>query len=117
MRRFTGNMMGQRYLGNLADKEVHDLDNEKSNCEIDKIIAAKNDVPFNWLSRANDKGYDNCAYCLGRSTRQLRQKAAPTELRKFQHAATQSLLAIFSPNCSATVSVASESAFRLNRVL
>ena len=66
MRRFTGNMMGQRYQ---AHKEVHDLDNKKSNCEIDKIIAAKNDVPFNWLSRAYDKGYDNCAYCLGRSTR------------------------------------------------
>jgi hypothetical protein len=99
-------MMGQRYLGNLAHTEVHDLDNEKTNCEIDKIIAAKNDVPFNWLSRANDKGYDSCAYCLGRSIKQLRQKAAPTELRKFQYAATQSLLAIFSPNCSATVSFA-----------
>jgi YD repeat-containing protein len=90
-------MMGQRYLGNLAYKEVHDLDNEKTNCEIGKIIAAKNDVPFNWLSRANDKGYDNCAYCLGRSTKQLRQKAASTELRKFQYAITQSLLTIFSP--------------------
>jgi uncharacterized coiled-coil protein SlyX len=99
-------MMGQRYLGNLAHKEIHDLDNEKTNCEIDKIIAVKNDVPFNWLSRANDKGYDNCAYCLGRSTRQLRQKAAPTELRKFQYAIAQSLLAIFSPNCSATLSFA-----------
>jgi hypothetical protein len=62
-------MMGQRYLGNQAHKEVHDLDKEKSKCEIDKIIAAKDDVPFNWLVRAHDKGYDNCAYCLGRSTR------------------------------------------------
>ena len=61
-------MMGQRYLGNQAHKEVHDLGNEKSNCEIDKIIVAKNDVPFNWLSRAYDKGYDNCAYCLGPAT-------------------------------------------------
>jgi len=66
--------MGQRYLGNQSHKEVHDLDNEKSNCEIDKIIAAKNDVPFNWVSRAYDKGYDNCAHCLGPATGSLWQR-------------------------------------------
>jgi hypothetical protein len=56
--------MGQRYLGNKSHKEVHDLDSE-----IDNIIAAENDEAFNWLSRAYEKGYDNRAYCLGRSTR------------------------------------------------
>jgi hypothetical protein len=29
-RRYTGNMNGERYLGNKSTKEVHDLDNEKT---------------------------------------------------------------------------------------
>ena len=34
-------MNGERYLGNTAKKEVHDLDNEKNGgneCQIDEII-------------------------------------------------------------------------------
>ena len=69
MRRYTGNMKGERYLGNKNHKEVHDLDNEQPNCQIDEIIAAKDDVPFNTLSDAHNQGYDNCAHCLGGSTR------------------------------------------------
>ena len=33
MRRFRGNMNGERYLGNTESKEVHDLDNEDTNAE------------------------------------------------------------------------------------
>jgi hypothetical protein len=65
-------MNGERYLGNTSKKEVHDLDNEKTGanqCQIDEIIRASNDKPFTSLSSANSAGYDNCAYCLGGSSR------------------------------------------------
>jgi hypothetical protein len=70
-RRKTGNMNGERYLANKSPskKEVHDLDNEKTNCQIDEIIKAGNDKPYNSQKAANDDGYDNCAYCIGNSTR------------------------------------------------
>jgi hypothetical protein len=64
-------MNGERYLANTSPtkKEVHDLDNEKTNCQIDEIIKAGHDKPYTSQSAANDAGYDNCAYCLGGSTR------------------------------------------------
>jgi hypothetical protein len=68
-RRYRGNMKGERYLGNRNKKEVHDLDNEKTNCQIDEIINAGNDVPFNSLPAAHNAGYDNCHWCIGGSTR------------------------------------------------
>jgi hypothetical protein len=71
-RRWTGNMNGERYLANksTSKKEVHDLDNEKTGenqCQIDEIIKAKNDVPYETQKAANDAGYDNCAHCIGSS--------------------------------------------------
>ena len=68
-RRYNGNMNGEQYCGNTATKEVHDLDKEKSNCQIDEIIRAGHDKPFNTLSSAHQAEYDNCAWCLGGSTR------------------------------------------------
>ncbi len=71
-RRHTGNMNGERYLGNTSKKEVHDLDKEdtKSNgCQIDEIIRAGHDKPFNSLTTAHVQGYDNCDKCLSGSTR------------------------------------------------
>lgn len=68
-RRYTGNMNGERYCGNSNTKEVHDLDNENANCQIDEIIAAGHDVPFNTLEDAHNAGYDNGHYCIGGSTR------------------------------------------------
>ena len=68
-RRRTGHMSGERYLGNTSKREVHDLDNEKTNCQIDEIIKAGNDKPFDSLVAAHNAGYDNCAYCIGDSTR------------------------------------------------
>jgi hypothetical protein len=70
-RRYTSNMNGERYLANKSPskKEVHDLDNEKSQCQIDEIIRAGHDKPYNSLSAAHSDGYDNCAYCLGGSNR------------------------------------------------
>ena len=65
-------MNGERYLGNTNSKEVHDLDNEDtsaSGCQIDEIIRAGHDTPFNSLATAHGQGYDNCAKCLTGSTR------------------------------------------------
>ena len=71
MRRYTGNMNGEQYLANKSPskREVHDLDAEKSNCQIDEIIRAGHDKPYSSLSTARADGYDNCAYCLGGSKR------------------------------------------------
>lgn len=70
-RRNRGHMNGERYLANASasKREVHDLDNEKTNCQIDEIISAGNDRPYNSRDAANRDGYDNCAYCIGSSTR------------------------------------------------
>lgn len=69
MRRYSGNMNGERYCGNTNTKEVHDLDNEKTSCQIDEIIRANHDKPFTLLTSAQNQGFDNCHYCLGGSTR------------------------------------------------
>lgn len=68
-RRYRGHMNGERYLGNTNKTEVHDLDNERTNCQIDEIISAGHDTPFETLAAAQRAGYDNCAYCLGNSKR------------------------------------------------
>lgn len=71
-RRHSGNMSGEQFLGNKNTKEVHDLDREDSSlsgCQINEIIAAGHDRPFVSRSTARGLGYDNCAKCLGGSTR------------------------------------------------
>lgn len=64
-------MSGERYLANASSSkmEVHDLDNEKPQCQIDAIIRAGHDRPFHSLTDAHNAGYDNCAHCLGGSKR------------------------------------------------
>ena len=69
MRRPSPPLNGARYCANKNQMEVHDLDNENTNCQIDEIIRAGNAVPYNNLSEARAAGYDNCAWCLGGSTR------------------------------------------------
>ncbi len=63
----------KRYLGNSSSDhmEVHDLHNEKPQCQIDEIIKAGNAVVFSpdTLEQAHKEGYDNCAYCLEGSQR------------------------------------------------
>ena len=70
-RRYKGNMSGEQYLANTSPskREVHDLDNENTNCQIDEIIRAGNDQPFTSLAAAKAAGYDPCFYCLKGSTR------------------------------------------------
>ena len=62
-------MNGEQYCGNTANKEVHDLDDEKTNCQIDEIIRTGHDRPFTSLQQAHAAGYDNCRWCVGGSTR------------------------------------------------
>ncbi len=65
---------GKRFIGNTANMEVHDLDNEKTGqnqCQIDEIIQADHAVTFNpdALKEAERQGYDHCAHCIGGSRR------------------------------------------------
>lgn len=54
-----------RYLGNSSTTELHDLKNEKKQCQIDNI---RIDHCFNFKTEkeARALGYDYCAYCFGR---------------------------------------------------
>jgi hypothetical protein len=68
----TSRPTNKRYLGNIDPDhlEVHDLQNEKTNCRIDEISAAGNAVTFpDTLAQAHSEGYDDGAYCLGGSKR------------------------------------------------
>jgi hypothetical protein len=67
-------MNGERFLANTnpLKKEVHDLDNEDTSangCQINEIIKAGHDKPYNSLEAAHVDGYDNCAKCLSGSRR------------------------------------------------
>lgn len=75
MRRYTGNMNGEKYLANKSwtKREVHDLDNENTNCQIDEIIQAGNDEPYTLLSVAHQDGYDNCKLSIVLAARLDRQ--------------------------------------------
>lgn len=71
-RRYRGNMYGERYLANINSKEIHDLDNEdvaSTGCQIEEIIDAQHERPYNLIEYAHEDGYDNCAKCLPGSTR------------------------------------------------
>jgi hypothetical protein len=64
---------GRRFLGNKhpSKMEVHDLQNEKTQCQIAEILASGHAVGFtpDSLDEAHRCGFDNCAYCIGKSTR------------------------------------------------
>jgi hypothetical protein len=69
----TARPTDKQFLGNSSSSkmEVHDLYNEKSQCQIDEIIKAGNAVTFapDTLEQARAEGYDPCDYCLLGSTR------------------------------------------------
>lgn len=70
-RRYGPPLHGKRFCGNTNKKEVHDLDKETTQCQIDEIIAAGHARTFDpdTLEQAHGEGYDNGAYCLGGSRR------------------------------------------------
>lgn len=58
------------YLGNKNTTEVHNLNNQQTNCQINEIKSEhKKYFAPDTLSQAHSEGYDNCAYCIGGSTR------------------------------------------------
>lgn len=59
----------KRFLANTNTKEVHDLDNEQTNCQINEIIAANHDVYYDTHQEAKNAGYDNGHWCIGDSKR------------------------------------------------
>ena len=61
----------QQFLGNRNKTEVHNLRNEKTQCQIDEILRAGHAMAFtpDTLDEAHRCGYDNCAYCIGGSKR------------------------------------------------
>jgi len=70
-RRHRFPLYDNRFCGNTNTKEVHDLDREKAQCQIDEILAAGHATTFtpDTLEQAHSEDYDNCAYCIGGSTR------------------------------------------------
>ena len=58
------------YFGNKNTMEVHYLPNLKINCQINEI-KSEHKKYFNpdTLDQAHREGFDNCAYCIGGSTR------------------------------------------------
>jgi hypothetical protein len=61
----------KQYLGNTNTLEVHNLNVETDQCQVDEILNAGHSVIFipDTLGQAHSDGYDNCAYCIGNSTR------------------------------------------------
>jgi hypothetical protein len=55
-----------RFLGNKDKREVHDTQNLKPQCAIDRISAAHR-IYFNTAADAVKAGYDYCAYCFGKA--------------------------------------------------
>lgn len=57
----------KRYLGNKNTIEVHDLDRETTQCQIDEIIATGHAVYFtpDTVDQAHRKGFDNCVLHWG----------------------------------------------------
>ncbi len=53
----------KRYLGNSNTEEVHGLDNEQPQCNIDDI-KPEHRVPFETLKEALGAGYNRCGHCL-----------------------------------------------------
>ena len=70
----TRSRAGKRFLGNTNKMEVHDTtkeDTRPNGCQIDEFLRAGHGVYFvpDSLEKAHNEGYDNCAKCLGNSTR------------------------------------------------
>ena len=70
----TNTRDGKRFLGNKNKMEVHDLtrgDKNPNGCQIDEFLARGHGVGFipDSLQQAHAERYDNCAKCLGGSTR------------------------------------------------
>lgn len=64
-RRWSSGTKGERYLGNITRLEIHDLDRETPDCQIDRITATHRDLGFTSPDAAKLRGYAPCGFCLG----------------------------------------------------
>ncbi|MFX0173459.1 MAG: hypothetical protein ACFE9L_16325 [Candidatus Hodarchaeota archaeon] len=59
--------MPSRYLGNNNTMEIHDLEKQTTNCQIDEILEERK-VWFNTLedvkAAIRNEGYNSCAWCM-----------------------------------------------------
>ena len=64
---------GVRFVGNRnpSHMEVHDLTARTPSCQLEEILLAGHAVRFvpDALEQAHADGYDNCAWCIGSSSR------------------------------------------------
>lgn len=59
---------GKRFIGNKNNNEVHDLDKERTTCQIDDIKREHvRTFSPDTHSQAKSEGFDNCAKCIGNS--------------------------------------------------
>ena len=70
-RKYKGNMNGEKYVANTSPyrREVHDLDNENRNCQVDEIIRSGQDKPYSSLTDARHDEFNPCAYCSANGDR------------------------------------------------
>ena len=59
----------KRYLGNVHTLEVHDRDNENPRCELNLMSQDHRRWSDSLAEAKRDHPYDNCAWCVGSSTR------------------------------------------------
>lgn len=57
----------KRYLGNTNTLEVHDTQNEDTNCQLDEILTEHRRWYDSLEEAKRDYSYDNCHWCLGGS--------------------------------------------------
>ncbi len=58
------------YLGNKNTREVHALPRQTTNCQINEIrFDHRKYFSPDTLAQAHSEGFDNCAWCIGNSTR------------------------------------------------
>ena len=55
---------GAPYCGNVLTREVHNLDNEKPQCQIDRIVKNDAAVPYHSLLLAQIDNFKQCEHCL-----------------------------------------------------
>jgi len=64
-----GGQIETRFLGNSGSRELHDLDNQQTNCQINEIDFDRR-FYFSSPEAATTAGYDFCAHCFGRELSQ-----------------------------------------------
>lgn len=64
----ANNYWGLTYDRNRKTTEVHRVADLTANCQLDEIKDGVRSIPDR-LTEAHRQGYDNCHWCIGRSTR------------------------------------------------